>query len=179
MQSQEILIQPLCQEDPLEKEMVPHSSILAWKIPWTEEPGRLQSMGLQRVRHHWVTSLFLFFFRFFSLIDYYRIRIKLLLLHPRLFPTLIIILCSVSFDPISGLYLFAYFFRALNIMQTLSGPQLYKKISKILLIYPLLFPIIREVYILFWPPKTLKLYRLSNSEKRNQLWIILQHLTSV
>ena len=38
-------------EDPLEKEMATHSSILAWKIPWTEEPGRLQSMGLQRVGH--------------------------------------------------------------------------------------------------------------------------------
>ena len=41
----------LGQEDSLEKEMVTHSSILAWEIPWTEEPGRLQSMGLQRVRH--------------------------------------------------------------------------------------------------------------------------------
>ena len=39
--------------------MAPHSSTLAWKIPWTEKPGRLQSMGLQRVRHDWVTSLFL------------------------------------------------------------------------------------------------------------------------
>ena len=39
------------QEDPLEKGMATHSSILAWRIPWTEEPGRLQSMGLQRVRH--------------------------------------------------------------------------------------------------------------------------------
>ena len=38
-------------EDPLEKEMAIHSSILAWKIPWTEEPGRLQSMGLQGVGH--------------------------------------------------------------------------------------------------------------------------------
>ena len=43
-------------EDPLEKEMATHSSVLAWKIPWTEEPGRLQSMGLQRVRHDWATS---------------------------------------------------------------------------------------------------------------------------
>ena len=43
-------------EDPLEKEMAIHSSTLAWKIPWTEEPGRLQSMGLQRVGHDWVTS---------------------------------------------------------------------------------------------------------------------------
>ena len=39
-------------EDPLEKEMVTHCSTLAWKIPWTEEPGRLQSMGSQRVGHH-------------------------------------------------------------------------------------------------------------------------------
>ena len=38
-------------EDPLEKELATHSSTLAWKIPWTEEPGRLQSMGSQRVRH--------------------------------------------------------------------------------------------------------------------------------
>ena len=44
-------------EDPLEKEMATHSSTLAWKIPWTEEPGRLQSMGSQRVGHDWVTSL--------------------------------------------------------------------------------------------------------------------------
>ena len=43
--------QSLGQEDPLEEEMAPRSSILAWKIPWTEEPGRLQSMGSQRVRH--------------------------------------------------------------------------------------------------------------------------------
>ena len=41
----------LDQEDPLEKGMATHSSILAWRIPWTEEPGRLQSMGPQRVRH--------------------------------------------------------------------------------------------------------------------------------
>jgi len=47
----------LGQEDPLEKEMAIHSSTIAWKIPWTEEPGRLQSMGSQRVRHDWATSL--------------------------------------------------------------------------------------------------------------------------
>ena len=45
-------------EDPLEKEMATHSSTLAWKIPWTEEPGRLQPKGLQRVRHNWATSLY-------------------------------------------------------------------------------------------------------------------------
>ena len=44
-------------EDLLEKGMATHSSILAWRIPWTEEPGRLQSMGVQRVRHDWATSL--------------------------------------------------------------------------------------------------------------------------
>ena len=47
----EIRVRSLGQEDPLEKEMATHSSILAWKIPWTEDPGRLQSMGPQRVGH--------------------------------------------------------------------------------------------------------------------------------
>ena len=46
----------LGQEDPLEKKMSTHSSILAWKIPWTEEPGGLQSMGSQRVGHDWATN---------------------------------------------------------------------------------------------------------------------------
>ena len=48
---QETRVQSLGQEDPLEKEMATHPSILAWKIPWTEKHGRLQSMGSQRVRH--------------------------------------------------------------------------------------------------------------------------------
>ena len=48
---QETWVQSQGQEDPLEKEMTAHSSILAWRIPWTEEPGGLQSMGLQIVRH--------------------------------------------------------------------------------------------------------------------------------
>ena len=48
---QETRVQSLSWEDPLEKEMANHSSTLAWKIPWTEEPGGLQSMGSQRVRH--------------------------------------------------------------------------------------------------------------------------------
>ena len=47
----EIWVEFLGQEDPLEKGMATHSSILAWKIPWTEEPGRILSMGSQRVRH--------------------------------------------------------------------------------------------------------------------------------
>ena len=45
-------VQSLGREDPLEKEMTTHSSTLAWRIPWTEEPGGLQSTGLQRVRHN-------------------------------------------------------------------------------------------------------------------------------
>ena len=49
---QETWVQSLGQEDPLEKKLAPHSSTLAWKIPWTEEPGRLQSMGSQRVGHN-------------------------------------------------------------------------------------------------------------------------------
>ena len=50
-------VRSLGQEDPLEKEIATHSSPLAWKIPWTEVPGRLQSMGSQRVRLGRVTSL--------------------------------------------------------------------------------------------------------------------------
>ena len=50
--TQETWVQSLGREDALEKEMATHSSTLAWKIPWTEEPGRLQSMGSQRVGHN-------------------------------------------------------------------------------------------------------------------------------
>ena len=49
-------IRSLGREDPLEKEMAIHSNILAWRIPWTKEPGKLQSAGWQRVRHDWVTN---------------------------------------------------------------------------------------------------------------------------
>ena len=54
---QETWVQSLGWEDPLEKEMATHSSILARRIPWMEEPGGLESTGLQRVGHDWVTSL--------------------------------------------------------------------------------------------------------------------------
>ena len=53
----ETWVRSLGWEDPLEKEMAIHSSILAWRIPWTEEPGGLQSTGSQRVGHYWATSL--------------------------------------------------------------------------------------------------------------------------
>ena len=53
----ETRIRSLGWEDLLQKEMATHSSILAWKIPWTKEPGGLQSMGSQRVGHDWATSL--------------------------------------------------------------------------------------------------------------------------
>ena len=57
---QETRVWSLGWEGPLEKEMAIHSSTLAWKIPWTEKSGRLQSMGWQRVRHDWGTSLSLY-----------------------------------------------------------------------------------------------------------------------
>ena len=53
---QEMWVQSLGGEDPLEKEMAIHSSILAWEIPWTEKPGELQAVGLQRVRYDLVTK---------------------------------------------------------------------------------------------------------------------------
>ena len=58
----ETLVRSLGREDLLEKEMETHSSTLAWKIPRTEEPGRLQSMGSQRLGHKWATSLSFFSF---------------------------------------------------------------------------------------------------------------------
>ena len=54
---QETWVRFLGREDPLEKEMATHSSTLAWKLPWLEEPGRLSSMGSRRVGHNWATSL--------------------------------------------------------------------------------------------------------------------------
>ena len=53
---QETQVRSLDREDPLEKGMATHSSVPAWRIPWTEEPGGLQSMGLQRVRHDWANN---------------------------------------------------------------------------------------------------------------------------
>ena len=57
----ETSVQSLGWEDPLEQGIASHSSILAWRIPWIEEPSRLQSMESQRVRHDWVTFTFTFF----------------------------------------------------------------------------------------------------------------------
>ena len=57
LEMRETWVQSLGREDPPEKEMATHSSTLAWRIPWTEQPGRLQSMGSLRVGHNWATSL--------------------------------------------------------------------------------------------------------------------------
>ena len=54
---QETQVPSLGRKDPLEKEIATHSSILAWRIPWTEEPGGPQSMGSQRARHDWATNI--------------------------------------------------------------------------------------------------------------------------
>ena len=73
---QETWVRSLGQEDPLEKKMATYSSIFAWEIPWTEEPGWLQSMGSQRVRHNWsnlartCTQLHIMYFIFMSLVAY-------------------------------------------------------------------------------------------------------------
>ena len=57
-ETQETRVWPLGQKDPLEKKTTTHPSLLAWEIPWTEKPGRLQSMGSQRVKHNWATKIF-------------------------------------------------------------------------------------------------------------------------
>ena len=62
---QETRVQLVDQEDSLEKGMATHSSILAWRIPWTEEPGGLQFTGLQRVGHDWATNIFITFLYFY------------------------------------------------------------------------------------------------------------------
>ena len=67
----ETRIRSLAREDPLEKEMAIHSSTIAWKIPWAEEPSRLQSMGSKRVRHDWMTSLTYSSFNLPFLISFY------------------------------------------------------------------------------------------------------------
>ena len=61
---QETPVQSPGREDPLEKEMATRFSILAWRIPWTEEPGGLQSVGSQRVSPDWVTNTFTFTFEY-------------------------------------------------------------------------------------------------------------------
>ena len=63
---QETWVQSLGQEDALEKGMANHSGTLAWRIPWTEEPGRLQSWGCERVRQDWATNTSTFFFHWFT-----------------------------------------------------------------------------------------------------------------
>ena len=73
----ETWVRSLGWEYPLEKEMETHSSTLAWRIPWTEEPGGLQSTGSQRVGLDWGTSLLLFFIINFTLFDSWRILSKL------------------------------------------------------------------------------------------------------
>ena len=59
---QETQVQSLNWEDPLGKGMVTYFSIFAWRIPWTDEPGRLQSMGFQRIEHNWITDFFFFYY---------------------------------------------------------------------------------------------------------------------
>ena len=66
---QETEVQSLGQEDPLEEGIATHSSILAWKIPWTEEPSSLQSIASQRVRHDWSTHTCAMYYHKFRYIE--------------------------------------------------------------------------------------------------------------
>ena len=70
----ETWVQSLDQEDPLEEEMATHSNILAWRMPWTEEPGGYSPWGSQRVGHDWVTNTFAFHYEY----TYYFIDIVIL-----------------------------------------------------------------------------------------------------
>ena len=72
---QEMKAGSLGQEDPMQKEMAAHSSVLSWRIPWTEEPGRLQSRGL-RVRHDLVTKQQLWFHRPTTLMDLFSTKLS-------------------------------------------------------------------------------------------------------
>ena len=70
----------LVQEDPLEKRMATHSSILAWRIPWTEEPGGVQFMSMPRVGHNWATNTFTFNVRF-NIMDIFLVSAAYKLMH--------------------------------------------------------------------------------------------------
>ena len=72
---QETWVWSLGWEYPLEKEIATHSSVLAWKFPWTEDAGRLQSMGMQRVGHDWATSLSLWKICLFSFSVHFKTRL--------------------------------------------------------------------------------------------------------
>ena len=90
----ETRVRSLGREDPLEKEMATHSSILAWRIPWTENPGGLQSMGSQRVGHDWAMSLTHLPFSF-KLIDLDQLNLIQLLVLGFKSVSLLFSLCSV------------------------------------------------------------------------------------
>ena len=83
----ETWVRSLGWKDPLEKEMATHSSIFAWKIPRTEEPGRLQSMGLQRVGHKLCLCISIFMFHHYFLY-FLKMSIKLLV-HVLIFPRMV------------------------------------------------------------------------------------------
>ena len=98
---QETQGQSLGWEDPLEKEMETHSSTLVWKILWMEEPGRLQSMGLQMVGHDWATSLSLSSFSFHIIVyvqnlkelrsNYNKVKDMILIYKSQSFPSILAI----------------------------------------------------------------------------------------
>ena len=89
---QETGVQSLGLEDPLEKEMAIHSSILAWRIPWTGEPGGLQSMGSQRVGHDWVRTCKWLTLHYYSTTPVIKLETTRELFHSHLTPPLLLAL---------------------------------------------------------------------------------------
>ena len=97
----------LGREDPLEKEMATHSSIPAWRIPWTEEPGGLQSMGSHRVGHDWATehpctNAILSFFFTFCLRSSFSWLLSLFDIPPSLFPFYKVLSCFQALQVVPG-----------------------------------------------------------------------------
>ena len=104
---QETQVWSLGDEDPLEKEMATHSSILAWRIPCTEEPGRLQSMGSQRVRHDWVTNILPVVSVFFHLF-----LAHIILIFKKFYWSIVVLQCCYSqvYSQMNQLYMYPLFF---------------------------------------------------------------------
>ena len=105
---QETRVQSLGWEDPLEKEMATHSSVLAWRIPWREEPGRLQSTGSQRVGHDWATSLLLSsMFQFFNINGHFQENIKTYWTEQSTIKIYHLVFCISSVQSLNHVWLFA------------------------------------------------------------------------
>ena len=152
---QETWVLSLGWEDPLEMEMATHSSTLAWKIPWTEEPSRLQSTGSQRVRQDWETSL--------SLVSIIKLKFHVYTLPDEIFKFIIICIFVsflLTFCPINTLINFSFLFTFNS--EYLHSQSLLKTWKKNCLIQIPIFPSISVLH-LFKKSFTLFLKKLFSS----------------